>query len=111
MEFKNVDILLMDQINEVIKKIYNPKIEPVVIHNDFKKEQLTDVIKGINTIYEETKTRPIRVKVNESWLNEQIENKLILVNDNTSTISMLYGLPVEKDNNIKTFEFVYSEEE
>ncbi|MEK4754777.1 hypothetical protein MKX72_19950 [Priestia sp. FSL R5-0597] len=70
------------------------------------KQELTDIVKNLRQIQS---NKPIRVKVNESWLNEQLSDVIMIDDPKTKGTSSFYGLPLEIDNGIQTFEFVYKE--
>lgn len=70
------------------------------------KQELMDIVRNLRGIHS---NKPIRVKVNESWLNKQLSDVIMIDDPKTKGISSFYGLPLEIDNGIQTFEFVYKE--
>lgn len=71
-----------------------------------KTQELIDIVRSLRKI---EYNKPIRVKVNESWLNKQLSDVIMIDDPKTKGISSFYGLPLEIDNSIQTFEFVYKE--
>jgi hypothetical protein len=47
-----------------------------------------------------------RVKVSKEWYEKQLQSTFVLRNNNES-VPNLIGIPVEFDDNVDTFEFVY----
>jgi hypothetical protein len=70
--------------------------------------ELEKILSNLNKVYELSQTVPIRIKVNEEWLQKQLEEGLIK-QTKAKSIGYLYGIPVEVDNNIESFEFVYND--
>ena len=70
--------------------------------------ELEKILGNLNKVYELSRTVPIRIKVNETWFQKQLDEDLIK-QTKAKSISCLYGIPVEIDNNIKSFEFVYND--
>ncbi|AUO14813.1 hypothetical protein [Priestia megaterium] len=68
------------------------------------KQELTDIVRNLRKIHS---NKPIRVKVNESWLNEQLGDVIMIEDPKIKGINSFYGLPLEIDNRIQMFEFVY----
>jgi hypothetical protein len=48
-----------------------------------------------------------KVKVNKEWYQKQLQSTFVLRNDNEK---VLYGIPVEFDDNVDTFTFEFKEE-
>lgn len=71
-----------------------------------KTQELIDIVRSLREI---EYNKPIRVKVNELWLNEQLGDVIMIEDQKTKGINSFYGLPLEIDNRIQTFEFVYKE--
>lgn len=67
----------------------------------------TEISKAMNEAYEKTKVLPIAIKVNEYWLEKQMQSSFILKKEGENPLHGLTGLPVQIDNTINTFEFVY----
>jgi hypothetical protein len=70
----------------------------------------TEFSKVINEAYEKTEGLPVAIKVNEQWLEKQMQSSFILRKEGENPLYSLTGLPVRIDNSIKNFEFVYNEE-
>jgi hypothetical protein len=75
----------------------------------------TQIVQQMNDVHEKTKQLPIAIKVNEQWLEKQMQQNFILRDKgekaNSGYLGNFTGLPVQIDNEISTFEFVYREEE
>lgn len=70
----------------------------------------TEITKVINEACEKTKGLPVAIKVNEQWLEKQIQSSFILRKEGENPLYSLTGLPVQIDNTIKNFEFVYDKQ-
>lgn len=70
----------------------------------------TEFSKVINEAYEKTKGLPIAIKVNEQWLEKQLQSSFILRGEDENPLHSLTGLPVRIDNTIENFEFVYNKQ-
>jgi hypothetical protein len=75
---------------------------------------LDELIKLSNELYQKYESMPIKIKMNEEWLNGQIKNQNIIFNDNKNAksngfIGTFTGIPVEIDNTISSYKLVYSE--
>jgi hypothetical protein len=71
--------------------------------------QLNELIKIMNDIevkYRKTMTQPTKVKVNENWLQKQLDDELIVKTEGKPMNSFV-GIPIKIDNSIDTFELVY----
>lgn len=70
--------------------------------------RLDEIEKIINKVNSMPKV-PIKIKVNEKWLQEQIDNGAILQNNhNSDGGNSFFGVPVVISNDIDTYEFVYN---
>jgi hypothetical protein len=63
--------------------------------------------KVIEQVEEVSKNIPKKVKVNELWLSSQIINGRITKSEYNSIAMGFTGIPVEIDNSIDNFEFIY----
>jgi hypothetical protein len=75
---------------------------------------LDELIKLSNEIHQKYKSMPIKIKMNEEWLNGQVKNQNIIFSDNKNAksngfIGTFTGIPVEIDNTISSYKLVYSE--
>ncbi|WP_257064319.1 hypothetical protein [Priestia megaterium] len=67
---------------------------------------LKEMIDAMNRCFEIARSRPVGIKVNEKWLEKQIESNAILMEE--SKQNSFVGLPVRIDNTIQTYEFIWS---
>jgi hypothetical protein len=72
-------------------------------------KELYEAAKVMNDNYEKTLHMPIRIKVNKQWWNKQLENGVITVSE-SNRVSNFIGMPVEVDDTIETFKWVYRDE-
>lgn len=70
--------------------------------------ELEKMLDELNKIYESSRTVPIRIRVNEKWLQEQLDRELMLY-EKAKLIGCLCGIPVVINNDIESFEFVYDD--
>lgn len=66
--------------------------------------EYSEIIKLLNEQFAVTKKLPTKIKVNEEWFRLQQFSTWTLNGEENPTLA---GIPVEKDSNVKTFEFVY----
>jgi hypothetical protein len=71
----------------------------------------SEIARMLNKVYEETKHMPVAIKVNEKWLEKMMQQSFILRQEGYDPLSSLTGLPVQYDNSINTYEFVYRKDE
>jgi hypothetical protein len=71
----------------------------------------TEIAKMLNEVYEETKRLPVAIKINEYWLERMMQQSFILRQEGVNPLTNLTGLPVQIDNSINTYEFVYRKDE
>ena len=64
--------------------------------------EFTDLVQLLNQQFAVHKKLPSKVKVNEEWFRLQQFSTWTLHNDST-----IAGIPVEVDDTIETFQFVY----
>ena len=70
--------------------------------------EFTVIMSLLNDQYSIHKKLPSKIKVNEEWFRLQKFSTWELNRDENATLA---GIPVEVDNSINTFEFVYKKED
>ena len=71
-------------------------------------ETLETIRKRISNVYQRLSVKPEIIKMNEKWLEEQLENEMMTEDRKILGVNTFAGIPIETvpaDSYIKTFEF------
>lgn len=73
--------------------------------------EIHQVIRAVREHQARSGNLPIKIKVNQGWLDKQVAESNIEFKNGTKNIySTLYGIPLEIDNNIRDLQLIYHEE-
>jgi hypothetical protein len=65
----------------------------------------THIVKEMN----KSKQKPILMKVNKEWYEQQLQQNFVLRKPNENPLETFTGVKVEYDDTLSTFSFVYED--
>lgn len=81
----------------------------LTIVEEIEVDDIEKALKEMEEYTAKTGKEPIKIKMNEDWLEEQFKIRHAY-QDGEGIIGQFYGIPVEIDNSIKSFKWVYPQE-
>lgn len=70
----------------------------------------SEIAKVMSDLYIEKGKMPIGIKVNKEWMERQLQQTFTLRKGNENSLTSFTGLPIQEDDSISTYEFVYGNE-